>query len=327
VAASLACLALSLAAAVAVGVTRPSPAVAAGEKKAAESLQKLVPAGEPPATLDSPLLPPEAVPPKPDGALLAVSRLPSGERGRAGVLPPRPPRPPYRPKKTLILVIDDAGYNMKELEAFLRLPLPLTIAVLPGLPNSEAAARAVRAAGKELILHQPMAALGGQDPGPGAILAVDSPSRAGRLVEENLKSVPGAVGMNNHMGSAVTTEPPIMEAVAAIAKRRGIYYLDSLTVPGTATHEAALREGIRYWERDVFLDNAPDRASIIRAVEDGKKRADTGRPAIMIGHVWSAELAQAIMELYPHLVEEGYSLSTITRYMLAEAEGDEDPRD
>jgi polysaccharide deacetylase 2 family uncharacterized protein YibQ len=118
-----------------------------------------------------------------------------------------------------------------------------------------------------------------------------------------------------------------MEAVAAIAKKRGIYYLDSLTVPGTASHEAALREGIRYWERDVFLDNTPDRAAIIRAVEDGKKRADTGRPAVMIGHVWSAELAQTIMDLYPHLVEEGYSLSTISRYMLAEAEGDEDTRD
>jgi len=216
---------------------------------------------------------------------------------------------------------------LKELEAFLRLPFPLTVAVLPRLPYSERAAQAVKAAGKELILHQPMEALGGQNPGPGAILAGSTPAQAERIVEENLATVPGAIGMNNHMGSAVTTRPDTMEAVAAIAKRRGIYYLDSLTISGTASHEAALREGIRYWERDVFLDNTPDRASIIRAVQDGKKRADAGRPAVMIGHVWSAELAQTMMDLYPQLVAEGYSLSTISRYMLAEAEGDEDTGD
>lgn len=216
---------------------------------------------------------------------------------------------------------------MTELEPFLRLPFPLTVAVLPRLPYSEKAAKAIRAAGKELILHQPMAAVGGQDPGPGAIYPDTAPEEAARIVEANLKTVPGALGMNNHMGSAVTTEVPIMESVAAIAKRRNIYYLDSLTVSGTASREAAHREGIRYWERDVFLDNTPDRTTIIRAVEDGKKQADSGRPAVMIGHVWSAELAQALMELYPRLAEEGYSLDTISRYMLSESSDDADSRD
>ena len=219
------------------------------------------------------------------------------------------------------------GYNLKELDPFLRLPFPLTIAVLPGVTYSVRAAQAVRQAGKELILHQPMAALSGQNPGPGTIYADTPPAEAERIIAANLEELRGAVGMNNHMGSAVTTKLPIMDAVAAIAKRRGIYYLDSLTIGGTASREAAYREGIRYWERDVFLDNAPDRANIIRAVEDGKKQADSGHPAIMIGHVWSSELAQALMDLYPHLVAEGYSLSTITHYMLSESVDDADTRD
>jgi len=125
------------------------------------------------------------------------------------------------------------------------------------------------------------------------------------------------------MGSAATTDPGIMEAVTAVAKRRGIYYLDSRTTSGTAVAAATRREGIAYWERDVFLDNAPDRASIVRAVEDGKKHAAKARPAIMIGHVWSAELAQTLMELYPQLVAEGFSLSTISRYMVQEAAEDD----
>jgi len=144
-----------------------------------------------------------------------------------------------------------------------------------------------------------------------------------RIVEANLLTVPGAVGMNNHMGSAATKDLGIMEAVAEVAKSRGIYYLNSLTATGTAVAQADAREGIHYWERDVFLDNSPDRASIVRAVEDGKKRAAKDRPAVMIGHVWSSELAQTLTDLYPQLVAEGFSLSTISRFMVQEAEEDD----
>jgi polysaccharide deacetylase 2 family uncharacterized protein YibQ len=228
-------------------------------------------------------------------------------------------------KRTLIFIIDDAGYNMKQLKTILDLPFPLTVAVLPGLPHSGDAAKAVRTAGKELILHQPMQAVGGQNPGPGAIRLGMSDDEVEATIEANLATVPGAVGMNNHMGSAATADLGLMEAAAAIAKKRGIYYLDSRTTSQSTIPVAARREGIRYWERDVFLDNTPDRASITRAVEDGKKRSEKDRPAIMIGHVWSSELAQALTDLYPQLIAEGFSLSTISRYMVQEAtEGDDE---
>lgn len=239
---------------------------------------------------------------------------------------PKPNAKPLAGKprsRKLIFVIDDAGYSLKQLKAFLDLPFPVSIAVLPGLPNSVKAAQAVRAAGKELLLHQPMQAVGGQNPGPGALTLGMSEEEIVATVEANLESVPGAVGINNHMGSAASADLGLMETVAAVAKKHGIYYLDSRTTSETAIPIAAIREGIRYWERDVFLDNAPDRASITRAVEDGKKRADKDRPAVMIGHVWSAELAQTLTDIYPHLIAEGFSLSTISRYMIQEASEDD----
>ncbi|MDA8426670.1 MAG: divergent polysaccharide deacetylase family protein, partial [Treponema sp.] len=128
----------------------------------------------------------------------------------------------------------------------------------------------------------------------------------------------------NHMGSAATADLGLMEEVTAVAKARGIYYLDSLTVSDSAVPIAARREGIRYWERSVFLDNSTDRVSIVRAVEDGKRLAAKNGSAIMIGHVWSADLAQTLMDLYPQLVEEGFSLSTISRFMLSEAAADDE---
>jgi len=73
-------------------------------------------------------------------------------------------------KGKLIFVFDDAGHNLEQLQYFLDLPFPCTIAVLPKLPNSRETARRIRAAGKELILHQPMQALNPNiNPGDGAV--------------------------------------------------------------------------------------------------------------------------------------------------------------
>ena len=70
------------------------------------------------------------------------------------------PKEPVENLGTLVFVIDDAGNNLRELEPFLNISGPLTIAVLPGLPHSAEAAKRIREAGKEVILHQPMEALG-----------------------------------------------------------------------------------------------------------------------------------------------------------------------
>ncbi|HCO48934.1 MAG TPA: hypothetical protein DIT55_05750 [Spirochaetaceae bacterium] len=226
-------------------------------------------------------------------------------------------------RPTLIIVIDDAGYNLDQLRPFLALPFPLTIAVLPQVDQSVEAARIAAEAGKEIILHQPMQALGGNDPGPGAILLDMPVEEAASLTASNLDSLQRAVGMNNHMGSAVTRHEPLMGAILDLVKRRGIYYLDSRTVPDTATAVLCLELSIPYWERDVFLDNTGDKQSILHALEEGKKIASARGASVLIGHVWSAELAQTLMDIYPQLYEEGYSLSTISKYMIRNAVGDD----
>jgi polysaccharide deacetylase 2 family uncharacterized protein YibQ len=229
-------------------------------------------------------------------------------------------------KPTLIIVIDDAGYNMEQLKPFLELPFPLSIAVLPQVGNSTEAARLAAEAEKEVLLHQPMQALGGNNPGPGAILLGMERDEVVSLLGRNLESLPQAIGVNNHMGSAITRDEGLMGGVLELVKKRGIYYLDSLTAPGTVTSELCRALSIPYWERDVFLDNTGDRQSILRALEEGKKIASTRGASVLVGHVWSSELAQTLMDIYPQLVEEGYSLSTISKYMIQSAIGDHDAR-
>jgi polysaccharide deacetylase 2 family uncharacterized protein YibQ len=212
-------------------------------------------------------------------------------------------------------VIDDAGNNLRELEPFLRFPGPLTIAVLPGLPNSAEAARRIRAAGKEVFLHQPMEAIGGQNPGPGAVYTGMSREEIRAVIKRNLEEIGPVAGMNNHQGSKITMDAELMETVLALCREQGIYFLDSRTTADTVVPLVARRMGITIGERDVFLDNIQERASMIRYVEDGLRRADQRGSAVMIGHTWSAELADTLESLYPDLVARGYSLSTISRLL------------
>jgi polysaccharide deacetylase 2 family uncharacterized protein YibQ len=212
-------------------------------------------------------------------------------------------------------VIDDAGNNLRELEPFLRFPGPLTIAVLPGLPNSAEAARRIRAAGKEVFLHQPMEAVGGQNPGPGAVYTGMSREEIRGVVKRNLEELGPVAGMNNHQGSKITGDEELMEIILALCREEGIFFLDSRTTADTVVPRIAQRMGITIGERDVFLDNIQERASMIRYVEDGLRRADQRGAAVMIGHTWSAELAATLESLYPDLVARGYSLSTISRFL------------
>lgn len=236
---------------------------------------------------------------------------------QAAARPIQRPEEAKRPKRgRLIFVIDDAGHNLRQLEPFLSFPGPMTIAVLPGLPYSAEAARLVREAGKELILHQPMEAMNGLDPGPKAIYRSMGEDEIRSTIRDNLRELGGAVGMNNHMGSAATQDPRLMGIVLDEARRAGIFFLDSVTIGDTVVRTVASLMDFTAWERNVFLDNSPDRESILRQIDEGLRIADKRGYAVMIGHVWSAELAQALTELYPGLVAQGYSLSTISRFMM-----------
>lgn len=223
----------------------------------------------------------------------------------------------------LVFVIDDAGHNEWQLKPFLALPGPVTIAVLPNLPFTTKAAESVTKAGKELLLHQPMEAMAGLDPGIGSIRADMDDATIRRVLRNNLAQVPGAVGVNNHMGSRATSDVRVMSTVLDELATAGVYFLDSLTIGDSVVQSVAslMRQSI--WERSVFLDNTPDRASMLHYIAEGTKIAEKRGYAIMIGHVWSAELAQTLADLYPQLMDQGFSLSTISRIMM-DSDDDDD---
>jgi len=220
------------------------------------------------------------------------------------------PQRPVQNLGTVVIVLDDAGNNLNELEPFLQLPFPLTIAVLPGLPSSAEAARRIRAAGKEVILHQPMEAVGGQNPGPGAIYSDMNEAEIRAVLSRNIAEVGPVTGMNNHQGSKITMDREIMKIVLDFCSENNIYYLDSRTTAETVVPAVARELGIKIGERNVFIDNEQDKQSMLNYFSTGLTRAQREGSVLMIGHVWSPQLAVLLAEQFPLLINQGYTLVT-----------------
>ena len=154
----------------------------------------------------------------------------------------------------IALVIDDLGRSVQDVRRLSRLGVPVTYAVLPFETLTPEVVAEVRRLGGELVLHLPMEGRDGANPGPGA-LRVGMP--AGELVAATraaLEAVPGAVGVNNHMGSVLSADASSMRAVLREIAGDGVYFLDSRTTAESVAYPAARELGIAAAERDVFLD-------------------------------------------------------------------------
>lgn len=183
------------------------------------------------------------------------------------------------------IIIDDCGNSLRNRDLLFGLDYPLTLAVLPRLRHTGTVDRLAAEHGLEVILHCPMTGLNADlDPGPGALCCGMTAAELAREFADNIRGLPHAVGVNNHMGSAFTTDPEAMGILMAELKSRDLFFIDSLTTSGTATGAAAAAVGVRYLSRDVFLDHEKSEKFILTQLEALKKKALVRGSAIAIGH-------------------------------------------
>jgi len=226
---------------------------------------------------------------------------------------PRPGR--IEPQGKLAVILDDAGYSLPELEPFLELPGPLTVAVLPNLPHSTEAAHRVLAAGKDLILHCPMEPDGGEDPGPGALRVGMSEAEIDRVLATDFASVPGAAGMNNHMGSRATADTALMESVLGYLKREGLFFVDSRTTAETVGPSVAQRFGVPFLQRNLFIDDERDEKAVANAFDVGVQEARDRGTAVVIGHVQNRAVLDILRRGERELAENGVRLARLEEIM------------
>jgi polysaccharide deacetylase 2 family uncharacterized protein YibQ len=222
-------------------------------------------------------------------------------------------------KIRLAVIIDDLGYNSRVSKAIARLPADITLAVLPGGIASQDVVNIATQTGKELILHQPMQPLGypAVNPGPNALLGGMGQEKLRRVLLDNLAKFSTAVGINNHMGSFLTTQVTAMDVVMEVLAERKLFFVDSRTSVKTIAESRARLSGIPVARRDVFIDNNQDKASILKQLSLLESLAYNG-PVVGIGHPYPGTLA-ALKEWIPALKAKGIVLARVSQLLSPES--------
>jgi uncharacterized protein len=213
------------------------------------------------------------------------------EYARKPLPPPSPAQPGTGPR--LVVVIDDLGENVHQAQELAALSFPVTFAVLPNISKSREVARIGAAAGRDVLLHQPMEPLDyphRADPGPGALFVGMEDEHILRILRDNLAQIPQAIGINNHMGSRFTADESGMSTVLRELKRRDLFFLDSLTTGNSVADEQARKIGLEHLRRHIFLDNIPNVQAILFQLRKAEQLAHNQGLVIAIGHPYPETL-------------------------------------
>lgn len=193
--------------------------------------------------------------------------------------------PPALPK--IAIVLDDFGYNYKNVEAVFNLKRPVTFSILPHHTYSKAISRRAYQKGYEEILHLPLEPYENDKYVRPELRTITINMKTEEILDnltKALEEVPNAKGVSNHQGSKATENSVLMKVLFAELKKRNLFFLDSLVTSRSVGKKAAKDIGIGFGRRDIFLDNKEDFEYIKLQMQQLIKKAKRSGSAIGIGH-------------------------------------------
>ena len=207
----------------------------------------------------------------------------------------------------IAIVIDDVGYSYNSTYDFLSLGFPLTFAIIPELPHSKYFYNIIKNYGYDIILHIPM------EPEKG-LQFVENNAITTAMNKEAIKTeidyffdlYPASIGANNHMGSKAVSNPSLMSAVIEELSKKEKFWLDSMTNIETVSKEITNLYNVKFYKRDVFLDNEKDISYIRNSMTTLINEAKLKGFAIGIGHIQTKELAFVLKEFYKKRGQLGF---------------------
>lgn len=186
----------------------------------------------------------------------------------------------------MAVIVDDLGIrSLDTAERLCAIGAPLTLSILPLQRHTGDVVQLARRTGTRYMLHMPMEPLSNAaDPGEGAITAEDSGDAILRKLAIAWDSVPGALGMNNHMGSRATESTRVMTTVMEYLGDHKYFFVDSRTSNATVGFGLSRKLGIKGAVMDGYLDVEDDADYIARRLDELSDRARANGVAVVICH-------------------------------------------
>lgn len=216
------------------------------------------------------------------------------------------PKPgPAKALPLVALIIDDLGYDNKIARKFAQLDVALTFSILPHSPFQRKIVRLAESKGLETMLHLPMEPVEYPkvNPGPGTLLTAMSPDELIAQLDENLNDLPNIKGVNNHMGSRLTTESTQLYQIFSVLKKRGLYFIDSRTSAESLCEPSARLFQIPFAQRDVFIDHYLTPEFIRNQIKELIRIARRNGKAVGILHPHTTTL-KVLREMLPDLKDQ-----------------------
>jgi hypothetical protein len=211
-------------------------------------------------------------------------------------------------KPRICLIIDDGGYQKgAALDALYDFKIPVTVSIIPHTEYSNFLAQDFPGHGVEVMCHLPME-------GHDHVLAgaykeylkkgMDV-EKAKEEVKTGLADLPNCRGLNNHMGSVVTTDLSLMTAVCEELKAENMFVIDSRTSPQAVVSKAARAVGLPVAQREFFLDNTKSPRVVLKQMRLTAAFAKKHGLAVAIGH-FNVITLKTLKVVVQKLQNEGY---------------------
>jgi uncharacterized protein len=219
------------------------------------------------------------------------------------------PAPPFQGQPQIAIVIDDLGLDRNRTERAIALKGPITLSFLAYASDLPEQTEAARRAGHELVVHVPMEPILRPKLVTQTSSSAESPhAELLRRLRWDLSRFSGYVGVDNHLGNRLSSDPESTEAVIDELKARGLMFLDSRTGGAGALSDAA-RKGVPTVTRDVLLDDDVTVSSVNDRLSQLEAIARQRGTAVAVGHphdltldavkAWIASLPGKGLQLVP----------------------------
>jgi polysaccharide deacetylase 2 family uncharacterized protein YibQ len=180
------------------------------------------------------------------------------------------------------IIIDDviSSTQVKRVKA---IPYPVTMSFLPPTSRHKNSAKISQEIPFYMI-HLPLEARSRKYEESNTLYIEDSINTIDKRIQQLKKLYPKAKYINNHTGSKFTKNGQAMDKLMKVLKKYGYIFIDSKTAPYTKTKKYATKYKVKFFNRDIFLDNKKDKKHIQNQLRKAINIAKRRGFSVAIGH-------------------------------------------
>ncbi len=224
------------------------------------------------------------------------------------------PAAPAATHPRVAIIFEHAGSSLSDLEPIYAMHRPFGLGIFPHMRYSARIVHEAAARGLVPLLHLPMEPRNPIDVGPvtGIVWVRMSEAEITRVVQGDLESVPGVVGVSNHAGSRATADRRVMTAALRVVRAHGLWFEENRTNPQSVATDVARSLGLRTVLVTTYLDDPPvDIEKKVRALITTAGRQGW---AVAAGHITTGA-PQAVRRLLPEFDRAGIVFVPVTEFV------------